>query len=227
MGIFFAAAVWPASKSIWRRVAVASATTAVFVAITATAGLVFFQPCVERSSVAFTLDAFRSGAGFMGTAEYAPLGANNYELASGLPAACLVWLADTELGVVPEDEDPDDAIPAWNAAQGSCDASLSWQVDQLQHKRIQASLSHAGFLILRLRNFPAWRIAVNGRTVTSLPRRRDGLMAVAVPQGAVEVSADWSTTADVLMGRWLSALAVLLLTVLCLLERKLRGSHLS
>jgi len=35
------------------------------------------------------------------------------------------------------------------------------------------------------------------------------------------VTVDWTTTPDVLAGRWLSALALLLLTALWLLERKL------
>jgi hypothetical protein len=45
-------------------------------------------------------------------------------------------------------------------------------------------------------------------------------MAVPVPQGPVELAVDWTTTADVLAGRWLSVLALLALTGVFLLERK-------
>jgi hypothetical protein len=246
MAIFFAAAVWPSAK-IYRRVAVAAASIAVFLALTATAGVVFYQPCVENDTVAGTLGNFRSGAGFMGTAEYAPLNADNYELATNLPAACLVTEADKPLGIVPDGADPDAAIPVWNAAQGSCDATLGWQLDQSRHKRLTTFIrdkdyvvqnqlkftnkahtpSHPSFLILRLRSYPAWRVAINGYSVASLPQRKDGLIAVPVWPGSIVLTVDWTTTPDVVAGRVLSALAVLLFTGLCLLERKLRCSHLS
>jgi hypothetical protein len=227
MAIFFAAAVWPSSKFYRWRVAVVAASITAFLALTAAAGLVFYQPCVEQSSVAYTFSAYQSGAGLVGTSEYAPLGADKYELASGLPAACLVSEADTQLGTVPDGTDPDAPIPAWNSAQNSCDQTLSWQLDQLRHKRIRASLSHDGFLILRLRSYPAWRIAINGRPAAYLPQRRDGLIAMPVQQGLVELTVDWTTTSDVLLGRCLSALAVLALAGLSLFELKLRQSHLS
>jgi hypothetical protein len=50
--------------------------------------------------------------------------------------------------------------------------------------------------------------------------RGDGLMIVQVQKGKVDLTVDWTTTADVIVGRWLSALAVLALTGLWLLERK-------
>jgi len=52
-------------------------------------------------------------------------------------------------------------------------------------------------------------------------------MAVPVPQGSVEVTVAWTTTDDVIVGRWLSALALLLLTALWIAERKLSQSRLS
>jgi hypothetical protein len=46
-------------------------------------------------------------------------------------------------------------------------------------------------------------------------------MAVPVAQGKVDLAVDWTITPDVIAGRWLTALAVLLLAGLRLLERKL------
>jgi hypothetical protein len=43
----------------------------------------------------------------------------------------------------------------------------------------------------------------------------------------VELTVDWTTTPDVLAGRWISALALLLLTALWFLERKLSQPRLS
>jgi hypothetical protein len=75
-------------------------------------------------------------------------------------------------------------------------------------------------MILRLRAYPAWQVRVNGQVVDSLPARADGLMAVPVPQGPVNLAVDWTTTGDEIAGRWVSALALALLVSLCFLERK-------
>jgi len=47
-----------------------------------------------------------------------------------------------------------------------------------------------------------------------------------VPNGPVDLSADWTTTPDVVAGRILSALAVLLLTAVWLMERRFARPHL-
>jgi hypothetical protein len=93
--------------------------------------------------------------------------------------------------------------------------------------RIATITPHSGYLILRLLLYPAWRITVNGRPAGALPPREDGLIAVPVPQGPVELTADWITTGDVIAGRWVSGLALLLVIALGLLERRLSRSRLS
>ncbi len=65
---------------------------------------------------------------------------------------------------------------------------------------------------------------MNGRLAANLPKRADGLMAVPVPQGSVDLKVDWTATEDVIVGRRLSVLSLLLLTALCVLERKLNNS---
>jgi hypothetical protein len=222
MAVFLAAAVWPRpSARRWQRVAVAAVFIAVSLSITALADRYFFQSCDDEDAVPGMLDRYRSGQGFNGTGEYEPIGADNSLVATGLPDACLVSDPGTELGVLPDGADPDNANPAWNTAQGSCDATMRWQDDRPEHRLMRGAISHAGFLILRLRSYPAWRIAVNGMPVASLPRRNDGLIAVPVQQGQVDLAVDWTTTPDVIVGRWLSGLTVLLLTGLWFFERML------
>ena len=222
MALFFAAAVWPARR--WLRVAVVALCAAFFLAATAFVAKDFYQACDDEDAVAPMVSVYRSGAGFMGASEYAPPGADNTLIATSLPADCLAADPATVLGVLPNDVEADEAFPAWNAAQGSCAAILSWQLDQPEHKRLSALVPHAGFLILRLRSYPAWRIVVNSRLIASLPQLDDGLIVVPIPQGQVDLAVDWTTTPDVIAGRWLSVLAVLLLTALWLLERKLKKS---
>ena len=87
-------------------------------------------------------------------------------------------------------------------------------------KRIMGVAEHAGYLILRLRYYPAWAVRVNGRPVRVQAERERGLMAVPVPQGNDLVSVDWTTTGDVVAGRWISFAALLAIAGLYWFERK-------
>jgi hypothetical protein len=225
MAIFFVAAVSPgASARRGARVAVVSACAALFVAMTAYAATGLFQPCDDEGGVPGMLASYRSGHGFVGTYEYEPMGADNSLVAAGLPQACLVSDPATPLG---KGSDDPDAPPDWDAAQGSCEATFpAAQDSQPEHLRLAATVAHSGYLVLRLRSYPAWRVRVNGQAVASLPPREDGLLAVPAPLGAVNINVDWTTTPDVLLARWLSALSVLALTGLCLMERRLLGTRL-
>jgi hypothetical protein len=216
--IFFAAAVWPRkSARRWRRPAVAGLCALFFLGATVFAAKNFFRDDPETDDISAFLSIYRSGAGFIGTDEYAPPGADNYIVATGLPDACLTGKFNTELGIAPSPEDN----PAWRPEQGSCMATATAQLRQPEHMRINAVTAQAGFLILRLRTYPAWRVTVNGQLATGLPARLDGLMAVPVPQGPVNLTVDWTTTPDVIAGRFASVLALLALTALGLLERRL------
>jgi hypothetical protein len=228
MAIFFAAAVWPfAPARRWSRVAVAAACAAVFLAVTAVAGSIFFQTCDEGDAVAGMLARYRSGVGMGGTDEYEPPGADDSLLAVGLPGACLVNDPNTLLG---KGSGEPDTFPVWEASQGSCEEifeELPIRVkNHAEHIEIVANTSHAGYLILRLRSYPAWRVQVNGQPVAAVFKRDDGLIAVSVPQGRVNLTADWTTTPDVIAGRWSSGLALLMIASLFLLERRLSSTRL-
>jgi hypothetical protein len=226
MAIFFVAAIWPGNSArLWRRVAVASACAAIFLGLTAYAGKDLFQNCDDEDAVAGMLDVYRSGQGFLGTDEYEPIGADNTLVATGLPLACLVSYPTTVLGITTGTAD---SPPVWEPAQGTCEATYAAAANtRPEHLHIVAAPSRAGFLILRLRTYHSWQVKVNGRPVSGLPQRQDGLMAVPVPQGRVDLTVDWTTTLDVLAGRWLSALSLLLLTALWLLEQRLSRPRLS
>jgi hypothetical protein len=227
MALFFAAAVWTVRGR--RRGSALIGCGVLFVAASATAGMQFFQYCDEDDRVSGMLDVYASGAGFQGTDEYAPPGADNSLLASNLPAACLVDDPDTTLGA----GDPN-LTPEWTAAQHSCVATFEPAAaggrPRAEHVRMVGNISTPGYLVLKLRSYPAWQVKVNGRTVTGLPARQDGLMAVPVAQGPVTVAVDWTTTRDVLAGRWVSGVFLVLLAGLCLLESRWRRAgvvHLS
>jgi hypothetical protein len=227
MAIFLAAAVWPgAPVRRWKRRAMIAVCAMFLLAAALFAARSFFQVCDEEDAVAGMASVYRSGAGFEGVDEYSPSGADDSLLASGLPPACLVSNPSVVLG-----RESGQAAPAWDAVQGSCDATFDLATNaektQPEDLRIAAVTGHAGYLVLRLRSYPAWRVRVNGHQAGALPRRADGLMVAPVPQGPVDLTVDWITTPDTLAGRWISGLAFFLLTALCFLERKLGRPGLS
>jgi hypothetical protein len=214
MAVFFAAAVWPRARHA--RVVATTACAALFLAATVYAATTFFQDCYPEDTVPGVLAAYRAGAGFEGMYEYEPPGADLTRIPTGLPGACLVEDANT---VLAPQTDPS-SNPQWNPSLGVCRASYRLNETNSEHRSLQAQIPSAGYLVLRLLSFPAWRVRVNGRTVSSLPHRDDGLIAIPVPRGPVQIDVDWTTTPDVRLSRWISLLGVLALTGVSVLERK-------
>jgi hypothetical protein len=197
--------------------------TVILIGLAGAASHWYWQFCDEEDDVQNQLTVFKSGLGVDGTDEYAPQGADNSLVASGLPDACLVSDATTQLG-----EGDENATPVWFAEQGSCDDTYTAQLWQDEHKRLEFDSDHDGFVVLRLRRYPAWQITVNGQAETAaLPVRDDGLMVLPVHGGATTIDVRWATTPDVWRGRWISLGALLALGVLWLVERRTRALHLS
>jgi hypothetical protein len=183
----------------------------------------FFRDGVEIDDFANILSEYHSGSGFAGTYEYAPPDSDSSLVATGLPDACLTDSSDTELGIAPTPE----ANPVWLPAQGSCIATATATLREPEHLRIATAAPRAGFLILRLRSFPAWQIRLNGQLETNLSARVDGLIAIPVSQGPVEVSVDWTTTRDVIAGRSVVCVALLALIALGLFEHRFSRTRTS
>jgi hypothetical protein len=215
MAIFFAAAVWAESR--WKRAAVSVVCGVAFLTAVGVADISFFQGCDSEDAVGGMLDDYNAGTGFEGTDEYAPVGADNSLVATNLPFACLVLDPHIVLGK----GDPP-STPDWAADQGTCDATYPRIEEDRraspEHMRLAAVTPHSGSLVLRLRKYPAWRVSVNGNATNPVTERQDGLIAVPVPKGYVDLALDWTTTTDVLIGRLISGLALVLVAGLWLVE---------
>ncbi len=215
MAIFFAAAVWV--ESSWKRAVVYFVCGLAFLSGAAVADISLFQACDGEDAVRGMLDDYNAGTGFEGTDEYAPVEADNSMVATDLPFGCLV----RDPAIVLGKGDPA-STPDWSTDQGTCDAIYP-RIDEGQraspeHIRLAAATPHAGYLVLRLRAYPAWKLSVNGRDTGPIPPRQDGLIAVRVPSGRVDLAVDWRTTPDVRIGRMISGLALMLVTALWLVE---------
>ena len=220
MGIFFAAAVWMTGHQF--RKALIWTCTVLFLVVSVATGFVFHQRCEYDDSVPGMMETYRHGSGFEGTDEYAPPGADDAMVATGLPDACFTSAPSLQLGYGEEGTTP-------QYREGTCDATFSWLAGKFnaEHLRMTATTPHAGYVILKLHTYPAWKINVNGRPAQVLAHREDGLTALLVPQGVLQITVDWSTTSDVIVGRWLSIATLALFGLTWWLERKLSARGLA
>ena len=227
MALCFASAAWFDRRPV--RIPVLAACAALFVGTS----LVAYQSWFLESNTfeAEVQESVREGAGVLGKPEYAPPGIQFPQVDKPVPDACLLDAS------APGDTG---SAPAWDGESASCKSS-AWQESVLiadpshsdaapymqEQRRIMGVAEHAGYLILRLRYYPAWGVKVNGIEVTPRAERERGLMAVPVPQGKVLVSVDWTTTSDVVAGRCVSGVALLLVIGLYSFERKRLQAHLN
>ncbi|HEX3967680.1 MAG TPA: hypothetical protein VHW70_06925, partial [Edaphobacter sp.] len=70
-------------------------------------------------------------------------------------------------------------------------------------------------LILNLRDYPAWRIALNGTPTTTRIPRDDGLIALPIPAGPATIDVTYARTRDQILGNIITlfSIAVLLATL--------------
>lgn len=217
MAIFFASALWFDRRNL--RIAVLALSAVVFAGITVAAGQQWFQEC---DSVEASLQKeIQGGIGVRGRPEYAPPGIHFAMVDRVVHPACLLDAPQAGAG-----QADTGSVPTWDGEAASCDSNFQSAMYLPERKRIAGVAAHAGYLILRLRFYPAWQVTVNGSPVTALAERERGLMAVPVPQGPVTVDVSWTTTGDVIAGRWLTLAALLLVTLVYLRERKLSRPRL-
>lgn len=148
-------------------------------------------------------DALDSGQGFDGTDEYDPLGDDHTNLPIDAPLAKLLPA-----------ESSDSAIPP--------QADLHVQQWTTTHKLVRVETPVPARVALRVLNYPAWRVTVNGDTIS--PDRLDDFNQMIVPigKGVSEIRVRFTRTPDRALGDVVSIAAGLLAVLL--LWKPWRGS---
>ncbi|MGZ4825024.1 MAG: 6-pyruvoyl-tetrahydropterin synthase-related protein [Terriglobales bacterium] len=141
-------------------------------------------------------DALADGTGYEGTDEYVPAGADSYELNKSLP------LVSDEAGA---------PVPS---------QMLAWQPTE-KHFRVQAAAPQN--LTLRLFNYPAWDVAVNGKHVNPQTTDVTGLIVVPIDAGNNDVQIQFRRTPDRVIGNIVSLISLALLVAAWV---KTRPSHI-
>ena len=139
-------------------------------------------------------DALDNGPGFDGTDEYDPVGDDHLDLSADAP----------EVTIVPADT-ADSAAPKANFQ------IARWSPEQ---KQIRVDSPGGARVALRLLNYPAWRVQLNGKPL--LPDRMDDVnqMVVPIEPGTSEINVEFIRTADRKVGNAISAISAILALLL-------------
>jgi hypothetical protein len=137
-------------------------------------------------------DNMATGAGYEGTDEYTPLGA--------------------EPGAIDKD--------ARNVTvDGPAHAAIHVQRWDPETRTFTAEMSAGDQLALRLFRYPAWRVEVNGRVVETAVREQTGQMLIPVSAGMNRVEIRFARTWDRLVGGWISLLTAISVVIWLLMNR--------
>jgi hypothetical protein len=125
-----------------------------------------------------------SGAGYEGTDEYTPVGVDASAIDKEARRVTVEGPARAAIHVL-----------AWGA----------------EEKSFTAEMSAPDRLALRLFNYPAWRVEVNGHVVQPGRRAGAGQMLVPVEAGMNRIEITFARTWDRKLGGWISLLALILM----------------
>ena len=166
--------------------------SAVLIAVVLAAGHRFQQPWWDQASdIREMSDAIADGIGYEGTDEYVPAGADPYELNKLLPAVGVGGGDDHAVHVGTE--------------------MLSWEQTE-KHFIVHATVPEK--LVVRLFNYPAWTVLVNGEPVRTETTDITGLIVVPVAAGDSDVWIFFRRTTDRKIGILIFLASVLMFLVL-------------
>jgi hypothetical protein len=136
-----------------------------------------------------------SGEGFDGTDEYDPIGDDHYNLPARAPRA----------QVLPPSEEPE-SPEATAAATPPKIVIERWTPER---KIVRVESPQPARLALRLLNYPAWQVQVNGSRIRPASADDSGQMIVPLPAGKSHVTARFTRTRDTILGAIISILSLL------------------
>ncbi len=133
--------------------------------------------------------AIERGTGFDGTDEYDPLGDDHSDLPVSVPL----------VKILPESKDGSSAPQAQAHV-------VEWKTEK---KEIRVDAKEKARVALRLLNYPAWRVEVNGQAIA--PERMDdfNVMVIPVQSGSSVIRVWFARTADRTVGILVSVLAMI------------------
>ncbi|HEY2109307.1 MAG TPA: 6-pyruvoyl-tetrahydropterin synthase-related protein [Candidatus Acidoferrales bacterium] len=209
---FLASAI---GQSRWRWIWYA----AVALVIAATATVIVRDAWWDSADIPLLQAAIRTGHGYEGTEEYAPLGCDLYDL----PGA----IVDPESQDVFQKSSPTPLVQRFapDVRKDALGSLAKTSIDRWlpERKDIRVETPEPVTLALRLLNYPAWTVQVDGATVA--PGSQPGIarMLVNVPTGQHRGEVNFSRTWDRTAGAAISGLSAILLLGCTVFTYRRRG----
>jgi len=133
--------------------------------------------------------AFEDGSGFEGTDEYDPTGDDHTDLPQKAPRASFLD----------------------NAREIAAPARQSIFIDHwtAEHRSLRVTTPTGGQVAVRLLDYPAWHVGVNGHQVA--PRHAEGTQQMVIPvaSGKSKIEIQFERTLDRTIGGWISVMSAL------------------
>jgi len=139
-------------------------------------------------------EAIANGQGFEGTDEYDPLDDDHTNLPAKAP----------RVEILPADE-------SGGAAPRAGVRVLRWRAEE---RELQVSSQSPLRVALRLLDYPAWRVEVNGKVVTPQHAETSGQMILRLPAGTQHIVVKFVRTPDRILGIFVSVAGLLALLAL-------------
>ena len=173
---------------------------AVFVALGGTASFLVHKGWWDSDDIPALQEAIANDQGFEGTDEYDPVGDDHYNLPEKAPRVQILP-ADGSEGSPPHARID---IQRWTAEERS--------VAVISREPVRVAL--------RLLDYPAWRVEVNGKTIRAEHAETTAQMVLPLPAGLQHVRIRFVRTRDRSVGIAISTVGVLVLVVLMWIGRR-------
>lgn len=165
----------------------------------------FQQKIYPEDRPSALLQAIESGEGYEGTDEYAPSRADNSKLEAYAPRIAIQISGTSE--------------EQRKVAPSSLVHSHS-QVWQAEKKRFTIDSQVQTRDTLRLLDYPAWKVQVDGRPYAHHADDTTGRMVLELPAGHHEISIDYQRTRDRAWGAMISAIALVMAFAMYFMARR-------
>jgi len=179
----------------------ASIIAALLAALTCTATYMVRHTWWDSEDVPVLLEALQNDEGFEGVDEYDPLGDDH--------------------SLLPEKSERVTVMPATQEAQAGIkfDADVTVQHWTAERKEVRITTRGPSVLKLRLLNYPAWRVKVNGAVAVPEQTGETAQISVPLTAGSSHVEARFIRTPDRTIGAVISGASVLIALLLIIRRR--------
>ncbi len=190
LNVAFALHVTVGARRVFSRVLVCAVMLIVILVVWRRVQQPWWDTAADIEEMHATID---DGEGYEGVDEYVPIGADAYELKKDARRVAIEGDARARIQV------------------------LQWSPES---KLFIAEVSKPAELVLRLFNYPAWRVEVNAQAVAAETRETTGQMVIPVEAGRNRVRVTFIRTGDRTVGGWISGTTLLLMIVFAMQHKR-------